>query len=183
MKRLNQLNELKANRNEEVSFPVYVCVRSKRKNPHQASFSSEWCFFLVCCFFIQADDVGRVLKSMRNFSGGGYDVQIQPHLSFISSFFVLLNLRWIFLKTLVWLNPLSVCFFFLLRIVLSLLLGCPQRAIVHHRPPCHPTNPARLPLLLSPLHIGGRPDKYLLPFCYNLCFNTIHYVLFWSIFF
>lgn len=73
--------------------------------------------------------------------------------------------------------------FFLLRIVLSLLLGCPQRAIVHHRPPCHPTNPVRLPLLLSPLHIGGRPDKYLLPFCYDLCFNTIHYVLFWSIFF
>lgn len=69
-------------------------------------------FFLCVVFFIQADDVGRVLKSMRNFSGGGYDVQIQPHLSFISSFFVLLNLRWIFLKTLVWLNPLSVCFFF-----------------------------------------------------------------------
>lgn len=68
-------------------------------------------FFLCVFFFIQADDAGRVLKSMRNFSGG-YDVQIQPHLSFISSYFVLLNLRWIFLKTLVWLNPLSVCFFF-----------------------------------------------------------------------
>lgn len=140
--------------------------------------------FFLCVVFLSRRMMWAVSLNPWGISQGGIrcadPAPFVFYFLFFCSFKFEVDISW---NTCLAESAVCMLFFFLLRIVLSLLLGCPQRAIVHHRPPCHPTNPARLPLLLSPLHIGGRPDKYLLPFCYNLCFNTIHYVLFWSIFF
>lgn len=80
-------------------------IHIRRLSPRSGVFS-------LCVVFLSRRMMWAVSLNPWGISQGGIRCADPPHLSFISSFFVLLNLRWIFLKTLVWLNPLSVCFFF-----------------------------------------------------------------------
>lgn len=67
--------------------------------------------FFLCVFFLSRRMMRAVSLNPWGISQGGIRCADPAPFVFYFLFFFLLNLRWIFLKTLVWLNPLSVIFF------------------------------------------------------------------------
>lgn len=138
--------------------------RKKKKKIHETRSSSE------LCFSIQADDVGRVLKSKKNLHLVPCADPDNITIVCIFSFFTLR--RWVFINLLVWLNLLAVCFFFFLLCCLFccyVILSFPvkvQVASVH-------TGLMRTSFMSSSLHFNRGQLEQLLPLA-NLCFNMIH---------